>query len=58
MEEENPLRMNQNNLLDETVFNKILKNDSEIDLIPKSGKYDYVFNSWFIWQTRRLCKYI
>ena len=43
MEEENPLRMNQNNLLDETVFNKILKNDSEIDLIPKSGKYDYVF---------------
>ena len=43
MEGENPLRMNKSNLLDETVFNKIIKNDSEIDLIPKSGKYDFVF---------------
>lgn len=37
------LRKNPDNTSDETIFNRIVKNDSEIDLIPKSGKYEYVF---------------
>jgi hypothetical protein len=37
------LRKNSDNSPDETIFNKIVRNDSQIDLIPKSGKYEYVF---------------
>lgn len=37
------LRKNSDNSPDEIIFNKIVRNDSQIDLIPKSGKYEYVF---------------
>ena len=43
MEKEGSLNINSKKELDEIVFNKIVKDDLEIDLIPKSGKYDYVF---------------